>query len=870
VPRVEFPALRVPGKVAPLRVQGKLALVMVVPLIGLITLAVPVVVDRMQEAGRAGDTADRVVQAGRVGAVVQALQQERLLSVAYVRGLTDRSRLELQTARVSDWTADLRVEGDLTPELAEAADAVGELAETRKEVLARTAGTDVIGDDFGQAIARFVDGLRLTEVADGGTDTGRRVLALDAALRVDEEASAGAYVLLDLAGSKDIAAVARAAGQFEALERETARLSAFADAEQTAAYDSVLAQMRLAAGDEFFESFAADPVGTANRLDAAQMLPFVQSILVNGRFIEHQIAREVGDLVEADRRTANAIAAVVLTLTVLLTAAVVAGAFITARRVTRPLLRLTETADRVARLTEEELTRVADDEAESSAPVRLDPLRVRGDDEVSDLAHAFNRLQGTATRLVERQVASRRNVAQMFGHIGRRAENLIDRQLAIIDALERDETDATRLESLYRLDHMASRLRRNASSLVALSGGDAGAGQHREPLPLLHVVRLALGEIEGYPRVDVELPDTIDVLPQAIADLTLVVAELMENACTFSPPDTRVTVTAAPVDNGIRLLVTDHGLGLPPDRLAWENTRLARRERLDLAPTEVLGLLVVGRVARRQGMPVTLAETPGGGVTASVLLGRGQLILPAPEKPQHSPGVRVEAATPAPGMEVALLDRASRSLEAGPSWDAFSIAAAAAELAELPEIEAAPEPVAPAPVMQTPLRVRPVIEYRAAPAPLLGPLALPGPLPAPRQPTSPLIVADADGRTVDPADTAEVPRPLIVPMVASRGEIVENPAPSVRQAAEDTAPTTEITVIDPAETGNGLLKRVPGATMSTLNLPLVPPRIIRPGTSPVRQDPEKVRELMRQFESGVARGLRAVRSDQHTDEGNTR
>ena len=826
-----------------LRVQGKLALVMVVPLLGLITLAVPVVVDRMQEAARASDTADRVTRAGRVGAVVQALQQERLLSVAYVRGLTDRSRLELQTARVTDWTADLRIEGELTAELTAAADAVAALAGTRTEVLARTAGTDLIGARFGQVIAGFIDGLRLTEVADGGSGTGRRVLALDAALRVDEEASAAAYVLLDLAVSKDLAAVARAAGQFTALDRQTGRFRAFADAEQAAAYESVLVQMRLAAGDDFFARFSADSVGTANWLDAARMLPFIQSILVNGRFIEDQIARDVADRVVDERRDATALAYLVLASTVLLTAAVVIGAFVTARRVTRPLLRLTETADRVARLTEEELTRVADDEAESATPIRLDPLRVRGDDEVSDLAHAFNRVQGTAARLVERQVAGRRNVAQMFGHIGRRAENLIDRQLSIIDALQRAEADPDRLESLYRLDHMASRLRRNASSLVALSGGGTDAGQHSEPLPLLHVVRLALGEIEGYPRVDVDLPDTIDVLPPAIADLTLVVAELMENACTFSPPDTRVTVTAAPADNGVRLIITDHGLGLSPERLDRENARLARRERLDLAPAEVLGLVVVGRLSRRQGMPVTLSETPGGGITATVLLGRRQLLLPEPD-----PGVRAAGASTPPVAEVALLDRASRSLEAGP-WDAFAVSATAVELPARAE-----EPSAP------PLRVRPVVEYRAAPA---GPLALPAPRPA----TGPLIIADADGRT---AGTAEVPRPLIVPEVATRSEILDSPAPHVLRADHDTAPTTEITVVDPAETGNGLLKRVPGATLGSQHVPLVPPRIIRPGTAPVRQDPEKVRELMRQFESGVARGLRAARSDEHTDEGTTR
>ena len=125
------------------------------------------------------------------------------------------------------------------------------------------------------------------------------------------------------------------------------------------------------------------------------------------------------------------------------------------------------------------------------------------------------------------------------------------------------------------------------------------------------MVRLALGEIEDYTRVDVEVPEEIVVVPAVVADLTLLLAELMENATSFSPPHTRVTVTAAELRGGARLAVVDHGLGLPPERLAEENARLTRRERLDLAPTEVLGLFVVGRLARRHGIEVTLTDTPG-------------------------------------------------------------------------------------------------------------------------------------------------------------------------------------------------------------------------------------------------------------------
>src|ERR1700760_2170593 len=139
----------------------------------------------------------------------------------------------------------------------------------------------------------------------------------------------------------------------------------------------------------------------------------------------------------------------------------------------------------------------------------------------------------------------------MFGHVGRRTQNLVGRQLALIDNLERRETDSDRLDELYRLDHMSSRRRRNASSLVVLSGA-AGTNEHMAPLPLSDVVRLALGEIEDYVRVDVDVPEEIVVVPAVAADLTLLLAELMENATAFSPPHTRVTAVATESAGGAR------------------------------------------------------------------------------------------------------------------------------------------------------------------------------------------------------------------------------------------------------------------------------------------------------------------------------
>ena len=153
-----------------------------------------------------------------------------------------------------------------------------------------------------------------------------------------------------------------------------------------------------------------------------------------------------------------------------------------ARAVARPLTHLTRSADGVAQVAEAELVKVADGEIDSAAPVRLDPVDTAAGDEVGDLARAFDRVQGTAARLVERQVVGRQNVAQMFGHVGRRTQNLVGRQLALIDRLERQEADPSRLQHLYRLDHISSRLRRSASSLVVLSGS-AGADSHVAPLP---------------------------------------------------------------------------------------------------------------------------------------------------------------------------------------------------------------------------------------------------------------------------------------------------------------------------------------------------------------------------------------------------
>ncbi|MFI1762592.1 ATP-binding protein [Streptomyces sp. NPDC020800] len=299
------------------------------------------------------------------------------------------------------------------------------------------------------------------------------------------------------------------------------------------------------------------------------------------------------------------------------------------RSVLRPVQALTGAAQEVADVAGRELARVADDDAEDDGPPRLRDVPVTARDEIGDLAEAFNRVQTTAAALLERQVLSRRNTAEMFGNVGHRVSNLTTRQLALIDSVERGETDPALLERLYSIDHIAVRLRRNADSLMLLAG-IRETGLDDGPMALSNVVRAALGQIEGYQRVRLYAASDALVEPDSIGDLTLMTAELLENAVSFSPEGSPVEVTVRSGDDGAHVVVTDHGLGMSTERLTEENARLIRRERLDLVPTKVLGLFVVGALARRWEIGVELTRTPGGGVTAEVTLPAVLLRAPSP------------------------------------------------------------------------------------------------------------------------------------------------------------------------------------------------------------------------------------------------
>jgi signal transduction histidine kinase len=241
------------------------------------------------------------------------------------------------------------------------------------------------------------------------------------------------------------------------------------------------------------------------------------------------------------------------------------------------------------------------------------------DDEMGQVGKALNILQRTAVEAAVRQSDMRKGVSDVFVNLARRSQVLLHRQLTLLDAMERRTEQADELADLFRLDHMTTRMRRHAEGLVILSGA-APSRQWRKPVQLMDVVRAAVAEVEDYERIEVRRLPRLAVNGAAVADLTHLLAELIENAAVFSPPHTQVRLHGEPVANGFVLEIDDRGLGLTPDALLEANLRLAETPEFELSDTDRLGLFVVSRLAQRHGVRVSLRQSPYGGTTAVVLV----------------------------------------------------------------------------------------------------------------------------------------------------------------------------------------------------------------------------------------------------------
>ncbi|MGQ4430069.1 sensor histidine kinase [Streptomyces sp. SAS_260] len=241
------------------------------------------------------------------------------------------------------------------------------------------------------------------------------------------------------------------------------------------------------------------------------------------------------------------------------------------------------------------------------------------EDETGQVAEALGTVHRAALRAAVERAELASGISGVFVNLARRSQVLVHRQLSLLDSMERRSEDPNELSDLFRLDHLTTRMRRHAESLIILSGAAPGRAW-RMPVSLTNVVRAAVSEVEDYARVEVRQLPEASVVGAAVADLTHLLAEIVENAAQFSPPHTRVRVTGEPVGNGYAVEVEDRGLGMGKESLGDANRRIEQSETLDLFDSDRLGLFVVSRLAARHGIKVHLRTSPYGGTTAVVLL----------------------------------------------------------------------------------------------------------------------------------------------------------------------------------------------------------------------------------------------------------
>ncbi|WP_194201945.1 sensor histidine kinase [Glycomyces albidus] len=261
-------------------------------------------------------------------------------------------------------------------------------------------------------------------------------------------------------------------------------------------------------------------------------------------------------------------------------------------------------------------------------------------DEIGNVAHSFNIVHTEAIRIAAEQAALRANVSQMFINLARRSQNLVDRLIGHLDHLERGEENPDRLAELFQLDHLATRMRRNDENLLVLAGADS-TRQERYPAPIGDILQAAQSEVEQYTRIEFgNLEAEREIRPAAVNDLVHLIAELMDNATAFSPPESPVQVeaeqmrTADSPNGAIRVRINDVGIGMPPAQIEDINRQLSESaDVIDLASSRMMGLVVVARLARRHDVHVELRPGEQRGTVAEVIL--GDSVLTEPKLPER-------------------------------------------------------------------------------------------------------------------------------------------------------------------------------------------------------------------------------------------
>jgi signal transduction histidine kinase len=471
-----------------------------------------------------------------------------------------------------------------------------------------------------------------------------------------------------------------------------------------------------------------------------------------------------------------------------------------------------------------------------------------GQDEIGQLGRAFNEVQRTAVQSAVEEANVRRGINEVFLNIARRSQTLLHRQLSLLDKMERREADPRELEDLYRVDHLATRMRRHAEDLVILAGAAPGRGW-RNPVPVIDVVRGAISEVEDYKRVDIRTIASSSLVGRSVGDVIHLLAELIENAASYSPPHTRVQVTGQALPNGYAVEIEDRGLGMTQEAITEANRRLVQPPDFDPADSARLGLFVVAQLAQRHNIRVSLRASPYGGVTAVVLV-PSDLVA-------GSGGGSDDPADGPSALEWSGSGELPQISGTGHRPAPDEVPAIAAAPAEAPSLNGhhrtAPEITGPAPsTVAAELSAEGLVQRRRVRKPTL---------PAPAVNGSAEADTAIDRSLLDELAAGLPVAPRAVPRNSAPAAPVEvEPDPSevtqVIATPAEVAAAEEKTAVIPGETtgeiigDDGLPRRVRQANLAPqLRKPVVDPEPTAPARSP-----EQVRSLMSALQTGTKRG----------------
>lgn len=595
-------------------IRSRLMLLLVVPLAGLLAVTGYAMVAAVQQSRDAAQLSGNADVALAAYGLVDALQAERHV-LAAGSPTTDDMRAE-----VSDASERLR---------AEAAEQGGLLQEMSERALDRSAAaSSLAASDTGGLVA-----------VDGYSRAIASVLAvsragLDPHGAIDDDPASAANLLASAqeAGAQeaDLIQALAARGMLEpssfgevselaaAQAIQSSQAAEVADEDLTVRIDRVgdaLAAASLGRDQAFFASARGAEVDPSALEDWLQGAEQRVSDLTSLRDVAAARAVDAVDALGTSSRQVLLVSLGALIGVLLISAFLVRNAI---RSIARPLSELAAQAEDVALVRLPEAVR---SQQTGDSDGRLPSLRATGATEVREVAGAFNDVQTTALRLAGEQAVLRRNLAEALTNLGRRNQALLGRQLDFISSLEQRETDPAFLEHLFKLDHLASRMRRNAESLLILTGSETPR-RRRKPAPLSEVVRAAMSEVEDFERVRLGQLGDATLTGPVVIDLVHMLAELIENSLRFSPPDSTVEIDGRSLgQGGYQLAVIDHGVGMADVEIVAANERLAGLDEVDGMPTRYLGQYVIAKLAAKTGALVRLQPTAGGrGITAVVSL----------------------------------------------------------------------------------------------------------------------------------------------------------------------------------------------------------------------------------------------------------